>query len=102
MGLLVAQVCSLVFDKDIARALSIFELLRGTKVTRAVLRETGVGVELNRKAWKKNKSAPLAAESQELVSKWREVARSEIYATRAATAVDEFERPIPSPVRKNA
>merc|ERR1712083_1093463 len=82
-------------DADVAQAVAIFQKLRRIKMTEEVLRETKIGSELNKRAWRAHKSQVLATESASLVGQWRKG----FYAERAEAKGKKRDRPMPSPSR---
>mmetsp|Transcript_74898 Transcript_74898/g.212100 ORF Transcript_74898/g.212100 Transcript_74898/m.212100 type:complete len:99 (+) Transcript_74898:306-602(+) len=66
------------FDTDVAKALGVFESLRGVAMTETLLRASKIGAELNQKAWRRNRSNLIATESSALVRLWRNT----VYAER--------------------
>merc|ERR1711879_96542 len=74
-------------DSDIAHALGIFERLRKVQnVTESLLRDTEIGIELNRSAWRNHRSPCVARESTSLVHRWRESVKAERIARVPDTA----------------
>lgn len=77
----------LVQPPDEKTLLKILKAVAKIQVTTALLKATGIGVELNNKAWRESPIRSVATKSRQLVRMWREAHRAEKMNKRKAAVL---------------